>query len=89
MNREQALQLVRDKVQNENLISHMIATEAIMGALAKRLGGKEERWRRAGLLHDLDVEETAGRRHHDLLGVGAGTGGVPCYRSRGDEGGGR
>lgn len=70
MNRERALQLVRDNVQNENLVSHMIATEAIMGALAKRLGGEEERWRLAGLLHDLDVEETAGRMEvHGTLTV--------------------
>jgi len=59
MNREQALQLVRERVKNENLVSHMLATEAIMGALARRLGGDESGWRLAGLLHDLDVEETA------------------------------
>ncbi|OFW57524.1 MAG: phosphohydrolase, partial [Actinobacteria bacterium RBG_16_64_13] len=59
MNRERALQLVRDRVRNENLVNHMLAAEAIMGALARRLGGEEERWRLAGLLHDLDVEETA------------------------------
>ena len=59
MNREQALALVKERVQNENLVSHMVAAEAIMGALARRLGGDEEKWRLAGLLHDLDVEETA------------------------------
>jgi putative nucleotidyltransferase with HDIG domain len=59
LNREQALELVRQRVKNENLVNHMIAAEVIMGALAKRLGGDEERWRLAGLLHDLDVEETA------------------------------
>jgi uncharacterized protein len=37
----------------------MLATEAIMGALARRLGEDGEKWRLAGLLHDLDVEETA------------------------------
>lgn len=58
MNRQQALELIRAKVSNENLVSHMVAAEAIMGALAKRLGGDEQRWRLAGLLHDLDVEET-------------------------------
>jgi len=58
VNRQQALELVQEKVQNENLVNHMVAAEAIMGALAKRLGGDEERWRLAGLLHDLDVEET-------------------------------
>jgi putative nucleotidyltransferase with HDIG domain len=59
MNREEALALVRERVKNENLVNHMIAAEAIMGALAGRLGGDEARWRLAGLLHDLDVEETA------------------------------
>jgi len=60
MNRDEALTLVTDRVQNENLVKHMLATEAIMGALAERLGGDQERWRMAGLLHDLDAEETAG-----------------------------
>lgn len=58
MDREQAFGLVRERVKNENLVNHMVAAEAIMGALAKRLGGDERRWRLAGLLHDLDVEET-------------------------------
>jgi putative nucleotidyltransferase with HDIG domain len=59
LDREQSLELVRDRVKNENLVNHMLAAEAIMGALARRLGGDEDRWRMAGLLHDLDVEETA------------------------------
>lgn len=59
MNRQEALQLVRSRVKNENLVKHMLAAEAIMGSLAERLGGDEEQWRLAGLLHDLDVEETA------------------------------
>jgi putative nucleotidyltransferase with HDIG domain len=61
MNREQALGLVRERVKNENLVKHMLAAEAIMGALAKKLGGDSDQWRLAGLLHDLDVEETADR----------------------------
>jgi putative nucleotidyltransferase with HDIG domain len=59
MNRESAEGLVRKRVANENLVRHMLATETIMGALAERLGEDVERWRLAGLLHDLDVEETA------------------------------
>jgi putative nucleotidyltransferase with HDIG domain len=61
VNRDQALNLVHERVQNENLVKHMLAAEAIMGALATRLGGNQEQWRLAGLLHDLDVEETADR----------------------------
>ena len=59
MNRESAECLVRERVTNENLVRHMLATEAIMGALAERLGQDAEQWRLAGLLHDLDVEQTA------------------------------
>lgn len=59
MTRDEALELVRSRVYGENLVKHMLATEAIMGALARRLGGDEQQWRMAGLLHDLDVEETA------------------------------
>ena len=46
-------------MKNENLVNHMVAAEAIMGALARRLDGDEQKWRLAGLLHDLDAEETA------------------------------
>jgi putative nucleotidyltransferase with HDIG domain len=59
VNRQEALQILHERVRSENLINHMLATEAIMGALARRLGENEERWRLAGLLHDLDGEETA------------------------------
>jgi putative nucleotidyltransferase with HDIG domain len=59
MTRDEALRLIRDRVGSQNLVSHMIATEAIMGALAVRLGGDEAQWRMTGLLHDLDAEQTA------------------------------
>jgi putative nucleotidyltransferase with HDIG domain len=55
--REGALSLLREHVRNENLIKHCIATEAVMMALADRLGEDREKWGLAGLLHDLDVEE--------------------------------
>ena len=41
MTREEALESVKANVENENLINHMLATEAIMQALATRLGGDE------------------------------------------------
>ena len=61
MDRESALRLVRERVPNENLVYHMLATEAVMAALADRLGADRERWALAGLVHDLDVAETADR----------------------------
>ena len=38
------------------MLSHCYAAEAVMGALAGRLGQDEEKWKIAGLLHDLDIE---------------------------------
>ena len=54
--REEALQLLRTHIKTENLIRHMVATEAIMRALAPRLQGDPELWGITGLLHDLDLE---------------------------------
>jgi putative nucleotidyltransferase with HDIG domain len=56
MNREEVLQVVRQNIKNENLVRHMLATEAIMRLLAKRFGENEEEWGLAGLLHDIDLE---------------------------------
>lgn len=60
MDRGGALRVVRENVKNENLIAHMLATEAVMRALARRFGKDEEVWGLAGLLHDIDVELTEG-----------------------------
>lgn len=56
MNRDQALAIVCEYVQNENLVRHMLAVEAAMAAYAKHYGQDEEKWRVAGLLHDFDWE---------------------------------
>jgi putative nucleotidyltransferase with HDIG domain len=58
MEREDALRLVREKVTTRNIIKHMIAAEAAMRAVARRLGEDEDVWGLAGLLHDLDYELT-------------------------------
>ena len=56
MIRDQALQIVREFVKNENLVRHMLAVEAAMAAYAKKYGEDEEKWRVTGLLHDFDWE---------------------------------
>jgi putative nucleotidyltransferase with HDIG domain len=60
MTREEALDAVHEQVKNENLIKHMLATEAIMKALAERFGEDIEKWALAGLVHDIDVELSGG-----------------------------
>ena len=56
MTRQEALELLGQYVKNERMINHCLASEAVMRALARRLGRDEEAWGLAGLLHDLDVE---------------------------------
>lgn len=58
MNRNEALELMKEKVTTKNLCKHMLATEACMRALANRLEESEEEWSLAGLLHDLDYDQT-------------------------------
>jgi len=55
---EEAREIFQEYVKADNLAKHCLATEAIMQALAKRLGEDETLWAAAGLLHDLDFEET-------------------------------
>ena len=59
MDREEALSLVKKHVKNRNLVKHMIASERVMQALAEALGEDKELFALAGLLHDIDYDETA------------------------------
>ena len=54
--REAALELVKRHLGNQNLVNHSLAAEAVLRALAERLGEDPEKWGLAGLLHDLDSE---------------------------------
>ncbi|RKY15281.1 MAG: phosphohydrolase [Planctomycetota bacterium] len=58
MEREQAEKLLFEHLRNRNLRRHCLATEAVMAALAERLGQNSKRWALAGLLHDIDYEQT-------------------------------
>lgn len=59
MTRDQAIAIVKEHCGNKNLVKHMLATEAVMAGLATRLGEDAESWALAGLVHDLDYDETA------------------------------
>jgi len=54
--REDAVALLSKYIKNERSLYHCHAAEAVMRALARRLGKDEEKWGIAGLLHDLDLE---------------------------------
>lgn len=70
MTRDEVMESIQANVENRNLINHMLATEAIMRALARRQGQDEEVWGLTGLLHDIDVELTEGDMHsHSRLGA--------------------
>lgn len=56
MNRDQALAIVHQYIENENLIRHMLAVEASMRFYAEEFGEDQELWGLAGLLHDFDWE---------------------------------
>jgi uncharacterized protein len=56
MTRDEAFELLGQYVKNDRMINHCLASEAVMGALARRLRRDEAKWALAGLLHDLDVE---------------------------------
>ncbi len=58
MLRDRALELLRENIHNEKMIHHCLASEAVLRALAVRLGEDPDRWGLAGLLHDIDVEVT-------------------------------
>jgi putative nucleotidyltransferase with HDIG domain len=70
MTREEAIDLIKENVSNKNLRKHMIATEAVMRYLARRLNENEEHWALAGLIHDLDYDQTVNDfPSHGLLTV--------------------
>jgi putative nucleotidyltransferase with HDIG domain len=56
--REKALEIVRAHVKRDNLVKHILAVEAIMRGMAKEIGEDVELWGLAGLLHDVDFDET-------------------------------
>jgi len=57
MTREQGLEILKQNIQNQNLIKHCLSVEAVMRAFARHFGEDEEKWGLCGLLHDIDYEK--------------------------------
>ena len=70
ISRDEAIRFLYENIKSENMRRHCYASEAVMKALAKRLGEDEGEWGMAGLLHDIDVEITlADPKTHGLYAV--------------------
>lgn len=70
LTRQEALDMLERHKPSPSLMRHSLASEAVMRALARRLGGDEEVWGLAGLLHDLDFPQTeATPERHGLDGA--------------------
>ncbi len=79
MDRNEAMQLLKQHLKSENLLNHSMAVEAIMRGIAERMGEDVDKFGLAGLLHDIDYDSTADDFHrHSLLGAEIlGENGVP------------
>lgn len=64
-----ALELFHEWTETESLRRHAYAVEAAMAEYAERLGEDVERWRIAGLLHDMDYERHPDPSEHPFVGV--------------------
>jgi putative nucleotidyltransferase with HDIG domain len=58
MDREKALELVKEHLGKDNLVKHCLAVEACMWGFAEKFGEDVEKWGLTGLLHDLDYKYT-------------------------------
>ncbi|HHI04110.1 MAG TPA: HDIG domain-containing protein [Candidatus Woesearchaeota archaeon] len=54
LKRDEAWELIKEYNKDKPDLNHYLESEAIMLALAKRLGEDEESWGMLGLIHDID-----------------------------------
>jgi putative nucleotidyltransferase with HDIG domain len=68
MNREEAINLVKENIKKENLFKHILAVEAIMRGVAEHLNEDIKTWGLVGLLHDIDFEKTMNNpKNHTII----------------------
>lgn len=76
LTREESLALVREYVETESLVRHMLCVEAAMRFYAEKFGEDVELWGVTGLLHDFDWEIHPTAEQHPAEGA-------PLLRQRG------
>jgi len=70
MNRDEAIKLIKEKLNDNNLVYHSISVGAIMKGVAKYFGEDENKWELCGVLHDIDYSETKDDPNkHSLVGA--------------------
>ncbi len=66
--RKEVLEIIRQQITQENIIKHMLATEACMEAIAREIGEMNvKEWKLAGLAHDLDYQEGISKEEHGTM----------------------
>lgn len=65
---DEALALLREKNTNDSLVRHGIAVSDAVAAYARTYGEDENKWRIAGLLHDVDYEQHPTIEEHGKVG---------------------
>ncbi len=58
MDRDKALELLREYVKDKSLLFHALETEAVMRGIANQFNEDEKLWGIVGLLHDIDYAMT-------------------------------
>ena len=58
LTKKEALDLLNEKMQNQNLRKHCWAVGAVMRAIAEKFGEDADKWEVVGILHDGDYEKT-------------------------------
>jgi len=66
---DDALELLHEWTETDSLRRHAYAVEAAMAEYARQTSADVERWRIAGLLHDMDYEKHPDPEEHPFVGV--------------------
>jgi predicted hydrolase (HD superfamily) len=75
MTREEAIKILKENLENRNMIKHCLASGAVMRGLAQKLKVQsskfkidEDEWEIAGILHDADAEKASDEEHGAMVG---------------------